>query len=129
MSLSHALLVWLMFAVLAVMNGALRESVLVPSFGERTAHVLSTLILSSVILIVTEIGLPWMRVQTASDAWRVGVLWLGLTLAFEFLAGHFLFRVPWSRLVADYNVARGRIWILVLVATLFAPILAQHLRR
>jgi hypothetical protein len=59
----------------------------------------------------------------------LGVLWVGLTLAFEFLAGHFLFRVPWSRLAADYNVARGRIWMLVLVATLVAPTLALYLRR
>ena len=41
--------------------------------------------------------------------------------AFEFLAGHFLFGNPWSMRVADYNLAAGRVWVLVLLATLVAP--------
>jgi hypothetical protein len=56
-------------------------------------------------------------------------LWLGLTLAFEFLAGHYLFRQSWDRLLADYNVARGRIWPLVLVVTAAAPFWAARARR
>jgi len=51
-----------------------------------------------------------------------------LTLAFEFLAGHYLFHNPWSRLLEDYDVARGRIWILVLFTTLLAPRVCASLR-
>jgi hypothetical protein len=51
-----------------------------------------------------------------------------LTLAFEFLAGHYLFGHPWATLLADYNLARGRIWLLVLVATLLGPVLAYAVR-
>jgi hypothetical protein len=53
----------------------------------------------------------------------VGLGWMGLTLAFEFLAGHFLFKKRWSVLFADYNLADGRIWILVLVVLLLTPVL------
>jgi hypothetical protein len=49
-------------------------------------------------------------------------LWVALTLAFEFLAGHYLFHKPWAALLADYDLSRGRIWILVLVATLLMPL-------
>ena len=50
-------------------------------------------------------------------------MWLAMTLMFEFGAGHYLFRTPWSTLLADYNLLAGRLWILVLVATLTAPAL------
>ena len=46
-----------------------------------------------------------------------------LTLAFEFLAGHYLFGNSWERLLADYDVARGRIWPLVLIVTFVTPLL------
>ena len=51
-----------------------------------------------------------------------------LTLAVEFLAGHFLFRNTWERLLADYNLAQGRVWILVLVTTLVTPVLVHAAR-
>ena len=54
------------------------------------------------------------------DAWTIGVMWLAMTLAFEFLAGHYFFRTPWATLLADYNLLAGRLWILVLVATVTA---------
>ena len=58
------------------------------------------------------------------EALLVGIVWVALTVAFEFLAGHYVFGNSWERLIADYNVFRGRIWILVLLANLFAPLWA-----
>ena len=54
--------------------------------------------------------------------------WLGLTVAFEFLGGHYLFGDSWERLLAAYNVAQGQVWVLVLIATLLAPVLAYGMR-
>jgi hypothetical protein len=51
-----------------------------------------------------------------------------LTLGFECLVGHFLFGNPWSRLLEDYNVLRGRIWVLVLVTIAVAPRLCARVR-
>jgi len=36
--------------------------------------------------------------------------------------------MSWATLFADYNLLRGRIWILVLVATFIAPWLAGRVR-
>lgn len=63
----------------------------------------------------------------ARNAWRVGVFWLVLTLAFEFLAGHFLFAEPWANLVAEYNVLGGRLWSGVPRTSLLAPVLTYNL--
>jgi hypothetical protein len=49
------------------------------------------------------------------------VLWVALTLAFEFGVGHYIFGKPWPELLADYDLSRGRIWIAALVVTLLAP--------
>ena len=51
-------------------------------------------------------------------------MWLALTVSFEFLGGHFLFGQPWQRLLADYDLLDGRVWVLVLVVTALAPRLA-----
>lgn len=58
----------------------------------------------------------------------IGLLWMVMTLGFEFGAGHFLFKKPWSELLLDYNIAKGRIWVLVPIVTATAPWLMAKLR-
>jgi hypothetical protein len=58
----------------------------------------------------------------------VGVLWLATTVVFEFVAGHYLFHHPWSKLLADYDVRQGRVWVVVLLATAVAPRWAAGVR-
>lgn len=119
-----ALLVWLLLSVLAVLNGLFREAVVRPKLGERLGHVISTLILTIVILFVASVTHTWIGVRSLSDAWLVGEIWLVMTLAFEFLAGHYLFKNPWSKIFADYNTFNGRIWILIPTITVTAMPLA-----
>jgi len=122
-------LAWIGILVLAILNGALRQGLLIPRFGEHVGHIVSTLLLSILVLAAAWVLMPWVRPLTVRDAWFIGLLWLVLTLAFEFLGGHYLFGSPWERLLADYNVAQGRIWVLVLISTLLAPVLVHALRR
>jgi hypothetical protein len=49
------------------------------------------------------------------------MFWVALTVAIEFLAGHYLFGHSWQKLFADCDLAQGRIWVLVLVAYFSAP--------
>lgn len=121
---SRAIAVWIAIAILAVLNGVFREGVLKPRFGDRIAHVLSTLSLSTLIFLVTFGARDWIDVDTLAEGWAVGIGWVLMTLAFEFLAGHYLFGNPWSKILADYRVDRGRVWLLVPACTLFAPAMA-----
>lgn len=122
--IAKTLLVWLLLSVLAVVNGALREALVRPRFGEKAGHLSSTIILSAVILVVASGSQAWIAVQSISDAWLVGAIWLTMTLAFELLAGHYLFKNPWSKIFADYNTLKGRIWILIPIITVTAMPLA-----
>lgn len=117
----RAFAVWGLLLVIAILNGGLREGVLVPRIGPAAGHVASTLLLSLLILGATRLTSPWLALPDARTALLVGVGWLLLTLAFEFLGGHFLFHRPWSTLLADYDLSRWRIWILVLIVTAIAP--------
>jgi hypothetical protein len=124
--LGRAVAVWFGILVLAFINGALREMAIIPAAGEVVGRALSSLLLSAVVAAITWLTIDWIAPATSGKAWMVGLLWVTLTLAFEFGAGHYLFGNPWSQLLADYNVLTGRIWVLVLITTLLAPVVAGH---
>jgi hypothetical protein len=122
--IKRAIAVWFGIMVLAITNGAVRESLVSPRFGPQQGHLISTLLLVSAIIAVAFITIRWIGPATAAQAWRVGIVWLAFTLAFEFLAGHYLFGTPWQTILADYNLLEGRIWPLIPLATIVAPVWA-----
>lgn len=113
--------IWLLLLFVAVGNGVFRQKNLLPILGDSAAHVVSTVLLCVMLALVAGLTFSWLEVVTRAEAWRVGAMWAGLTLGFEFLGGHFLFHAPWSLLLADYNLLAGRIWILVPVLTFLLP--------
>ena len=121
MTIFRASLIWVLLLGVAVLNGTVREFLLTPRLGAHAGHVASTLILCAAIFVVALLFTKWIGPRSRGGAMLIGAVWLALTLAFELLAGHYLFGSSWERLLADYNLLRGRFWVLVLVATLFAP--------
>ena len=124
----RALVVWFILLVLASANGALREGVIIPAAGDVAGRAVSTILLSAIILLLSWLTIGWMAPRSAGEAWAIGALWVALTLAFEFLAGRYLFGKPWPDLFEDYNLAAGRIWILALITTAVAPWLMARWR-
>ena len=124
----HSLVVWEMMLIAATVIGAIREALLIPGIGIVACRTISTVALCVLVLLLTWLTIRWIAPRSSRDAWTVGGLWVALTLGFEFLAGHFLFGDPWSRLLEEYNVFSGRIWVLVLVTILFAPRVCAGIR-
>lgn len=120
--------IWLLLLVLAVLNGGAREFLLNPWIGQQAGHIASTIMLCLLIFIVAALAIRWIGPGADSDALQIGLFWLVLTIAFEFLTGHYLFGHPWPTLLADYNIFAGRIWLLVLLANLLSPVIAFRLR-
>jgi hypothetical protein len=120
----RALLVWVGLLIVAILNGGFREAVLAPRLGRSLAHGLSTVMLSLFIVALGWMTTPWVAPRSLQDAWLIGGVWVALTLAFEFLGGHFIFGRPWQTLLADYNLFAGRIWVMVLIVTLMTPVIA-----
>jgi hypothetical protein len=124
--LLRSLAVWLGLLVVALLNGAMRVLWLTPAIGDRAAHVASAIILSLVVFAVTWVAIRWLHPHTANEALLIGDEWVLLTIAFEFLAGYYLFGNSWDALLKQYNVAEGETWELVLVTMLIAPLAAAY---
>ncbi|MBM4287027.1 MAG: hypothetical protein FJ135_02555 [Deltaproteobacteria bacterium] len=122
-------LLWLPMVILAIANGVVREAWYGKHVSELPAHQLSTL--SGMVLL----GLYMWAVlrlwppATASRAWATGLLWLGLTVAFEFLFGHYAAGHSWSRLLQNYRLWEGRLWVLIPLWVTMAPYLFFRLQR
>ncbi len=116
-----SLLAWLIILGLAVANGALREAVLIPALGKPSGLVLSGVLLSSLVALVAY-GLVRVKQDvTVSQGLLIGILWLSLTLTFEFTFGRYVAHQSWAELLDAYTFKDGNIWPVVLVVTLLAP--------
>ena len=123
--LLRAIVVWLGILGLAAVNGALRDLVVAPRVGDTVARALSTVILCALILLVARSTIRWIGPRTARAALGIGGLWFVLTLVFEFGSGLYAGRT-WAVMLEDYDVLRGRLWVLVPVVTFLAPVWAHR---
>jgi hypothetical protein len=123
-----AIATWAGILVLAIANGWLREAVLIPKIGRFSGLFISGLLLSLAILVVAYASLPWLDVRSTAGLLAIGLVWLGLTLAFEVGYGHLAQRKSWSELLQAYTFRGGNIWPIVLACTAAAPYLAAKLR-
>jgi hypothetical protein len=122
-------LAWIPMVLIAIANGALREASYGKRMSELQAHQISTLsgllLFSAYIYVVIR---TW-RPDTSKQAIIVGLIWLGLTVVFEFLFGHYVAGHPWSKLLYDYNVFAGRVWVVVLIWVTVAPYVFYRLQK
>jgi len=124
----RAFAIWGLLLILAILNGGVRDLLITPKIGDPAGHIISTVSLCVLILLVSYFSIRWINPTGSLDPLIVGSFWVTLTVAFEFLAGHYVFGNSWQKLLADYNVMQGRIWILVLVADFTAPLWAAKVR-
>ena len=96
--------------------------------GELAAHQISTAtLLAALTYYVWLVDQRW-PVPTTRTALAIGGIWAALTVLFEFGLGHYILSSPWSDLLANYNLADGRIWVLVPVWMVFAPAALHRLQ-
>jgi len=119
---------WFVILVFAILNGALREQVLIPSLGSFIGLAASGISLSACIFVVALAAAAWYGRLSSSRWLLVGLLWLLLTLVFEFGFGYFVQHQTWSELFGAYTFKGGNIWPLVLITTFISPWLAAKVR-
>jgi hypothetical protein len=122
------LVAWTGCVPLAFVNGIVRDAVVVERLGELRAHQMATGTLVTalgayVLLLERRRPLP-----DSGAALRVGMAWASCTVLFEVGLGR-VRGLPWSRILADYDLSAGRVWILVPLTTLIAPVVARTLRK
>lgn len=120
---------WLVLLVVAVINGGLREFTYGSHVSELLAHQLSCV--SGIILfgVVFYLYVRSWPPASARQAWYIGLFWMVLTVAFEFLFFHYVAGHPWEVLLANYDMANGRLWPLTLLWVAVGPYLFFRLLR
>ena len=107
--------------LIAIFNGMLREKWYGKTINELAAHQISTL--AGIFLFWTYI---WIIIrhwppESAGQAAAIGLIWLVLTIAFEFSFGRYIAGHTWRHLFSDYNLFAGRLWIVILLWVTIAP--------
>jgi hypothetical protein len=120
-------LAWFPMLLIAIANGILRESVFKKFLENLAAHQLSTLT-----LLVFFAAYIWFVVTkwppaSATQAMLIGLMWLVLTLCFEFGFGRYRGN-SWETLLEDYHLLKGRLWVLVPIWVAIAPYVYYKLR-
>lgn len=119
--------VWLILMAVESVHGALRELFLAPLIGNFRARQIAVCTGSLLILGVACLFVRWMRADTTRRLIAVGLLWLLLTLLFEFGLGRFVLDYSWERMTSDYDLSRGGLMSLGLALLALAPLIASRL--
>lgn len=123
------LLAWIPMVFIAIGNGSLRERWYGKRLPELAAHQVSTFLAVVLFGIYIWAIIRFWRPESAAQSIQIGLWWLALTVAFEFLFGHYVAGHSWSKLFYDYNIFSGRVWVLVLVWITVAPYLFYRIQR
>ena len=124
MFLIRAFLVWLVIIATETVHGILRGVLLVPIVGDLPARQIGVLIGSLLIFAVAYLFIRWIAARTKLQFLAVGLLWVVLTILFEFGLGWLVLGLPWGRLTEDYDVTRGGFMGVGLLFMAAAPWLA-----
>jgi hypothetical protein len=120
-------LAWLPMVLIAIINGAARDFLYGKKMTEIRAHQVSTVLGATLLGVYIWAVILYLRPGSAGQAMGTGLLWLILTVAFEFIFGRFVAGHSWARLFGDYNIFAGRLWAPLLIWITLAPYLFYRL--
>lgn len=116
---------------IGIANGVAREAIYSRRVSERTAHQVSSVTAVAAFAAYFDVLERRWPLPSAGVALKVGAAWTLLTVAFEFGFGRLAAEQSWETLLADYNLAKGRTWPLVLAWITVGPAVVSklHARR
>lgn len=121
MTLLQLLRAWTIMAIVMIANGAFRELVLVPRLGVRVAEMVSVVLGITWIVLLTGVLLRRLAGKASIELVKASAFLVMLTVAFEFLFGHYVDGRSWAELAGNYSIWNGRLWPLVLLIVGLMP--------
>jgi hypothetical protein len=97
-----------------------RETWLVPRIGQLRAHQVGTLLVCALFLMAITLFVRRAR-PSIREARCVGAWWTLFAVGFEFGLGRYVDGLSWSRLLADYDLSRGRLLSFVWLTVALGP--------
>jgi len=125
----QAVAVWVALLAFAMINGYFRVRFLEPQVGGDVAHLLSTTTLCGAVFVAALLFIGNRgRTPTIRELFGIGLLWSTSTVLLETALGLAAGGRSATELFADYDLTRGRIFVLVLLVEIVAPPLVGWLR-
>jgi hypothetical protein len=124
----RASLTWMLIILAETLHGMAREIFIAPLLGDLRARQLGVPAGCVLIFAIAWLTSAWMGAGSPRTQLRVGAYWVAMTLAFEFALGRAI-GASWSRILEDYNPARGGFMILGMAFLFLAPMFAARWRR
>lgn len=125
--IAKSMLIWLGIIPLAILNGGLREAVLIPLLGS-IALPISGILLSALSFLLTYIFIPRLGKNKQSAYIKIGFVWILATIAFEFVLG-FATGESLENMLAVYNILSGNLWPFVVVFIGLTPWLTAKVKK
>jgi hypothetical protein len=114
---------WVILVPAMIANGIFRELVLRRVVGPAAAEALSAALGIAIIVVLTRHLLRPLAGASPQSLVLASLELVLLTVAFEFLFGHYVEGESWSELAGNYAIWRGRLWPVVLASLAFMPFL------
>ena len=120
-------LLWFPMVILAIINGTARDLWYKKYTTELLAHQLSTISLLLFLGIYIAFIIRKYPPKSEAESLLIGLLWMLLTLGFEF--GFGLYRGnSWTQLLEAYNIMKGHLWLLIPIWLVFTPYLFLRIK-
>jgi len=121
----HALWFWFVLLFLAIFNAIIREATykpfLEPYIG-NWAHQISSVTGIILFFIAIYLLLKFTKVEyTRHDLLNVGIMWMTMTIIFEFTFGYYVRGSSWNDMIHAYYFWKGELWIFVLISVVVIP--------
>ena len=126
--IKKSILIWLSIIPLAILNGGFRDVFLTPLLGESCAQPVSGIILILLIFIVSFIFIPRIGKGTPKTYWKIGILWVALTIVFETILGLAIGNTL-TELLKAYDITTGNLWLLIVIFTGIAPWIVAKIKQ
>lgn len=114
---------WFTMLGAAMVNGGVRDLTYGKQMDPLLANQLSCM--SGIVLlgVVIYLYMRHWKLDSARLAIKLGLFWVALTMAFEFLFFHYVAGRSWEVLLESYDMANGQLWPLILLWVAVAPYL------
>lgn len=119
---------WLAMFLGAILNGMVRENLLNYHLSENAALPISGLLLSSIIFGISYIAVRYIPKSSVTTYLGIGLVWVLLTLSFEYGLGYYVLGKSWSEINEIFDVASGNLFTLVLLVTLLSAWFSAAIR-
>jgi hypothetical protein len=112
---------WFGLVVLGLLNATIRQVVYARYLSELAGHQISTLTLAVLVGLYAWALSGFLKLSSPGEAIGVGLMWMVLTIVFEFALGRYVVGDSWGTLLRAYNLLEGRVWGLFVLWVGVAP--------